>query len=96
MNPFVGTWVGPDEYTSEVQYLVREAGEQLEVCAIDQSDGEVGDVSSVALAEGELAFVVLWRSTGRVASCRLKLLVEGEAELTFTFTDHVHLVKRGA
>ena len=96
MNPFVGTWVGPDEYTSEVEYSVRESEGGLVVGAIDPSDGEVGEVSDVHAVDGELTFSVLWRSTGRIAKCRLKRKSESEADLTFTFTDHARLVKRSA
>ena len=31
MNRFLGTWVGPDEYTAEVEYTVAERGGALAV-----------------------------------------------------------------
>jgi len=92
MNPFLGTWVGPDEYTSEVEYTVREVFGRVIVDAVDPSDGE----ADVKLSSGELTFTVVWPSTGRVARCRLECVSEIEVCLTFTFTDHARLVRKHA
>jgi hypothetical protein len=95
-NPFIGTWRGPDEYTSEVEYTVSENGGVLSVTAVDPSDGETAEVSQVALSHDTLTFTALWESTGRVARCVVELVAESEAKLTFTYTDHARLVRRAA
>jgi len=96
MNPFLGTWVGPDEYTAEVEYSVFEKSGEVVVQAVDPSDGEAADVSEVQLSNNELVFTVLWPSTGRIAKCRFRLATRGEVILTFTFTDHARLIKKHA
>jgi hypothetical protein len=93
-NPFVGTWTGPDEYTSEVEYRVFERDGKLAVSAMDPSDGEAAEVSNVAISNDRLTFVALWPSTGRSARCEIALLADDEAQLTFTYTDHARLVRK--
>lgn len=94
MNQFLGTWVGPDEYTSEVEYTVREHNGCVIVEAVDPSDGEAADVSDVESSESVLRFTALWHSTGRVAHCEFELESSNEVRLTFTFTDRARLVKK--
>ncbi|GHD59711.1 hypothetical protein [Jeongeupia chitinilytica] len=94
MNRFIGTWVGPDEYTAEVEYTVDERGGALVVSARDPSDGETANVSEVSVSGDYLCFRALWCSTGRVADCKLQVQADGEAILTFTYTDHARLVRR--
>lgn len=94
MNPFLGTWVGPDEYAAEVEYTVSESSGRLLVEAVDPSDGEAAEVSDVQLRQAELSFAALWPSTGRLARCRFELVSPGEVRLTFTFTDHARLVRK--
>jgi hypothetical protein len=94
MNPFIGTWSGPDEYTSEVEYTVAELAGTLVVSAVDPSDGETADVSGVAVSDGKLIFTALWKSTGRVAQCVIELVGHNDAQLTFTYTDHAPLIRK--
>ncbi len=94
MNPFIGTWRGPDEYTSEVEYRVFQANGKVVVSATDPSDGETAEVSDVALSHGRLTFTALWTSSGRVARCEIALLADNEAQLTFTYTDQARLVRK--
>jgi hypothetical protein len=91
---FIGTWMGPDEYTAEVEYTVAERGGVLSVSARDPSDGETAEVGDVSVSGDSLSFRALWRSTGRVADCTLQVQGDGEAILTFTYTDHARLVRR--
>jgi hypothetical protein len=93
MNRFIGTWVGPDEYTSEVEYTVTAHGGTLDVTARDPSDGETAEVSNVSASGDCLAFRALWRSTGRVADCMFRVQGDKEGVLTFTYTDHARLVR---
>ena len=94
MKRFIGTWVGPDEYTSEVEYTVAERGAALTVSARDPGDGETAEISEVSVSGDCLSFRALWGSTGRVADCKLQVQGDGEAILTFTYTDHARLVRR--
>lgn len=94
MRRFIGTWVGPDEYTAEVEYTVAERGGLLSVSARDPSDGETAEVSDVTVSGNCLRFRALWSSTGRVADCKLQVEADREAMLTFTYTDHARLVRR--
>ena len=96
MNQFLGTWVGPDEYTSEVEYTVKEDNGLVVVEAVDPSDGEVAEVRDVQATESELHFTARWPSSGRVALCRFSLESPEEVRLTFTFTDRARLVKKHA
>jgi hypothetical protein len=94
MNPFIGTWRGPDEYTNEVEYGVSIKAGKLVVTAVDPSDGEAAEVSDVSVSLERLTFAAHWASTGRVARCEIVLLGENEARLTFTYTDHARLVRK--
>jgi hypothetical protein len=94
MNTFVGTWVGPDEYTGEVEYTVSESSGTVMVTARDPSDGEQGEVSDVSMSAARLAFSARWPSTGRVAHCVLEVQGPSEAILTFTYTDHARLIRK--
>ncbi|MBY0411558.1 MAG: hypothetical protein K2Q97_15890 [Burkholderiaceae bacterium] len=96
MNQFLGTWAGPDEYTSEVEYTVKREDGVIVVEAIDPSDGEIAEVSSVQLHESELLFTARWPSTGRIAHCKFQLESSTVVLLTFTFTDRARLVKKHA
>jgi hypothetical protein len=93
MNHLCGTWVGPDEYTSEVEYTVCESSSGLSVRAVDASDGEVALISDVMMVEGVLSFTTAW-SSGRTCHCRIQLQSETEAKIDFSFTDHARLVRR--
>ena len=94
MNPFLGRWVGPDEYTAEVEYTVREEAGGLVVEAVDPGDGESAEISAVRLSGHSLSFVALWPSTGRLARCCFERVSQDEIRLTFTFTDHARLVRK--
>lgn len=94
MNQLIGTWVGPDEYTSEVAYTVSEHQGSISVAAVDPSDGESAQVSEVQLSGQTLSFAALWPSTGRRSICLLEIQENGEALLTFTYTDHARLVRK--
>ena len=96
MNPYVGVWVGPDEYTAEVQYTVTESAIGLSVAAHDPSDGEVANVGDVNFSDGVLSFVATWPSTGRVCRCELRLVDQSTLDLTFTYTDRARLVRKPA
>jgi hypothetical protein len=96
MKQFLGTWVGPDEYTSEVEYTVKEHDGLVVVEAVDPSDGETAEISGVQANESELRFVALWPSTGRVSQCTFNLESPQAVRLTFTFTDRARLVKKHA
>ena len=49
MNRFLGIWIGPDEYTTEVEYSVTELSGRVVVDARDPSDGERAEVSDVSV-----------------------------------------------
>ena len=94
MNTFLGTWVGPDEYTAEVEYTVSEHDGHIAVSAIDPSDGESAQVTDIYFSASQLSFLALWPSSGRLSRCTLEVQANGEAMLTFTFTDHARLVRK--
>lgn len=94
MNPFVGTWIGPDEYIAEVEYTISESWGVLDVQAVDPSDGEQAKVDDVACGATELTFSTHWPTSGRSARCRLQLTSEVEALLTFTYTDQARLLRK--
>ncbi|MDO5653579.1 MAG: hypothetical protein Q4G39_05690 [Brachymonas sp.] len=94
MNKFVGVWVGPDEYTSEVEYSVREENGKIVVAAQDRYDGEIAEVSNIQYLPQQLSFTAVWSSTGRIAQCVFELESENEIKLTFTFTDHARLFRK--
>lgn len=94
MNPFIGTWIGPDEYTSEVEYSVSESSGTVVVTARDPSDGEQAKVTDVSMSTARLTFVARWPSTGRVAQCVLEVHGPRDAILTFTYTDHARLTRK--
>jgi hypothetical protein len=96
MNPFVGSWIGPDEYTSEVQYTVSLIHGEVAVSAIDPSDGETADVSDISSNPDTLEFKTRWPSTGRECLCVFRLLADDQVELTFTYTDKALLVRKRA
>jgi len=96
MNAFVGVWVGPDEYTAEVEYTVTESPAGLSVAARDPSDGEIAEVSGISLSDGILSFAATWPSTGRVAECKLRVVDTSTIDLTFNYTDRARLVRRPA
>lgn len=96
MNPFVGSWKGPDEYTSEVEYTVSSDGGRISVSATDQSDGETADVSGIVCRADSLQFKTRWPSTGRECLCIFKLLGDDQVELTFTYTDKALLIRQRA
>lgn len=91
---FIGTWKGPDEYCSVVEYTVSNGAKGLSVSAVDPDDGETAEISDIVLHSDSLTFRALWRSTGRVASCRFDLPKNGQLTLTFTYTDKAVLVKK--
>jgi hypothetical protein len=93
MEWFVGSWIGPDEYTSEVIYTVALVGGELSVSAVDPSDGESAEIFEIAADDSNLRFRTAWRSTGRECACVLRRLSDTEAELTFTYTDRALLVR---
>jgi hypothetical protein len=93
MNPFIGSWIGPDEYTSEVMYTVASEGGELRVSAADPNDGETAVVSDVVSAPNHLEFKTHWPSTGRKCLCVFRLNAEDQVELTFTYTDTALLVR---
>lgn len=96
MSQFVGTWVGPDEYTSEVEYTVSESQGRVSVVAVDPSDGESAQIGEVRLSGKQLSFTALWPSTGRTSRCVLEMQAAGDVLLTFTYTDHARLVRKFA
>lgn len=96
MNLLLGTWVGPDEYTAEVEYTVSERDGTIIVAAVDPSDGESGHVSNVQVSGRQLSFTCLWTSSGRQSHCVLAVQPNGEALLTFTYTDQARLVRKRA
>lgn len=94
MSVFAGTWVGPDEYTAEVEYTVSLADGRVLVTAIDPSDGEVAEVFDIDSGPGLLAFRTRWPSTGRECACTFRLLSGDRVELTFTYTDRALLARK--
>ena len=93
MNPFIGSWIGPDEYISEVMYTVASEGGNLLVTAADPGDGETAIVSDVISASDRLEFKAHWPSSGRKCLCVFRLIAEDQVELTFTYTDTAMLVR---
>jgi hypothetical protein len=77
-----------------VAYSVSEHQGSILVSAVDPSDGESAQISEVRLSDQTLSFTALWPSTGRRSSCILELQANGEALLTFTYTDHARLVRK--
>lgn len=96
MTPFIGSWIGPDEYTSEVIYTVTSENGNVLVSAADPSDGETALVSDVLSTPDRLEFKTRWPSTGRECLCVFKLLAIDQIELTFTYTDKALLVRARA
>ena len=93
MKAFLGSWVGPDEYTTEVEYTISETDGKLAVSARDAADGELAKVSEVDVDNTYLRFVTKW-SSGRICRCQLDIIEDNEAELTFIFTDRARLVRK--
>lgn len=87
MNSFIGSWKGPDEYTSEVQYTVALVQGNITVSAVDPSDGETAEPFDFRPKPDSLEFKTRWPSTGRECLCIFKLLANDQVELTFTYTD---------
>ena len=96
MTPFIGSWIGPDEYTSEVEYTVSLVRGEISVSAVDPSDGETAEVFDISPTPDTLGFKARWPSTGRECLCIFRLVADGQVELTFTYTDKALLVRKQA
>ena len=96
-DPFLGTWVSDDEFTSEVEYTVSEAQGQYNVTVIDTGDGEEGEVQDVYKnKDGRLCFSVYWPSSGRLLKCTFLLVSDKQVKFIYTYTDHETMHKKRA
>lgn len=93
MNILLGTWALPGHHTTEVQYTVTDHGGSIGVAAVDAKDG-AAVVNVVEFSDAHVCFIALWPSSGRELRCRLGILGNGDASLTFSCTGQARLVRK--
>lgn len=96
-HPLVGSWVNGDEYATDLEYLVAQAGDRFTVRAIDRFDGEEGAVYDVhyEAETSTLSFNVRWSSTGRFLNVRLLAVSPNRVSYTYTYTENQMWFRKG-
>lgn len=95
-NVLIGVWRSTDPLGSDVEYRVTKKKTAFTITARDTSDDERADIFEEKwnLRTEVLSFSTYWASTGRFSRCRLRVISEGNAELTYTHTDTETLARR--
>ena len=96
-HPLLGVWINGDEYATEVEYIVSGSDPDFTVQAVDQYDGEVGEVRDVAYDAKTftLSFSIYWNSTGRLIRARLVATSPNRVSYTYTFTEQQMWFRKG-
>src|SRR5437899_12989896 len=96
-HSLVGSWVNGDEYTTDLEYIVGQAGDRFTVRAVDRFDGEEGAVYDINYEPKTctLSFNVRWSSTGRFINVRLLGVSPNRVSYTYTFTENQMWFRKG-